>query len=112
VGHKKYIAANYQVDSEQLSLFIKKYLKTFLAAGELVQSTGKGDSGSFTLAVAKSKITVVPTASVCERRELSSASNLKKPNPRKIQKAKSPQKFAVKSAAMPKVSQFKAKRGT
>jgi hypothetical protein len=31
---KKYIAANYQVDTEQLSPFIKEYLKTAVAAGE------------------------------------------------------------------------------
>jgi histone H1/5 len=37
---KKYIAANYQVDTEQLSPFAKEYLK---AAGELVQASGKGE---------------------------------------------------------------------
>ena len=42
-----YIAANYAVDTEQLSPFIKDYLKTAVAAGELVQTTGMGASGSF-----------------------------------------------------------------
>ena len=108
---KKYIAANYQVDSVQLSPFIKQYLKTAVAIGELVQTTGKGASGSFTLAAAKSKKAALPTASVRGRREISSESNLKEPNPPKVQKAKSPQKSAVKSAAMPKESPFKAKPG-
>jgi hypothetical protein len=30
----KYIAANYKVNSEKLSPFIKKYLKTAVASGE------------------------------------------------------------------------------
>ena len=42
---KKYIAANYKVDSEKLSPFIKKYLKTAVASGELVQTKGKGYMG-------------------------------------------------------------------
>jgi len=94
-----------------LSPFIKQYLKTAVAIGELVQTTGKGASGSFTLGAAKSKKAALPTASVRGRREISSESNLKEPNPPKVQKAKSPQKSAVKSAAMPKESPFKAKHG-
>ena len=42
---------------------------------------------------------------------LSFAPKLKKPNPPKFQKAKSPQKAAIKSAAMPKNSPSKAKHG-
>jgi hypothetical protein len=78
---KKYIAVNYQVDIEQLSPFIMEYLKTALAAGELVQTTGKGSSGSFRLAPTKSTKAAVPTAPVRGHRDLSSASNLKKLNP-------------------------------
>lgn len=47
---KKYISANYKVDSEKLAPFIKKYLKAAVASGELVQTKGKGASGSFKLA--------------------------------------------------------------
>jgi hypothetical protein len=108
---KKYIAANYQVDTEPFSPFIKEYLKTAVAAGELVQTTGKGASGSFRLPAAKSKKAAVPTAPVRGRRDLSTAPNLKKPNPPKVQKAKSTQKSAVKSKGMPKDSPFKAKHG-
>lgn len=37
---KKYIAANYKVDSDKHAQFIKKYLKTAVASGELVQTKG------------------------------------------------------------------------
>ena len=99
------------MDTEPFSPFIKEYLKTAVATGELVQTTGKGASGSFRLAAEKSKKSAVPTAPIRGRRDLSSAPNLKKPNPPKVQKAKSTQKSAVKSAAMRKESPFKAKHG-
>ena len=67
---KKYIAANYEVDIEQMSPFIKEYLKTTVAAGELVQPTGKGASGSFRLSAAMSKKATVPTAPVRGHRAL------------------------------------------
>lgn len=47
---KKYIAANYKVDAEKLAPFIKKYIKTAVTSGSLVQTKGKGASGSFKLA--------------------------------------------------------------
>lgn len=47
---KKYIAANYKVDAEKVSPFIKKYLKSAVVSGALVQTKGKGASGSFKLA--------------------------------------------------------------
>ncbi|KAL3290431.1 hypothetical protein HHI36_023772 [Cryptolaemus montrouzieri] len=47
---KKYIAANYKVDPEKMAPFIKKYLKSAVQSGSLVQTKGKGASGSFKLA--------------------------------------------------------------
>ena len=47
---KKYIAANYKADAEKLAPLIKKYLKSAVATGTLVQPKGKGASGSFKLA--------------------------------------------------------------
>lgn len=47
---KKYIAANYKVDAEKVAPFIKKYLKSAVVSGALVQTKGKGASGSFKLA--------------------------------------------------------------
>ena len=46
---KKYISATYKVDAEKMAPFIKKYLKGAVASGELVQTKGKGASGSFKL---------------------------------------------------------------
>jgi len=46
---KKYVASTYKVDVEKLSPFIKKYLKSAVATGALVQTKGKGASGSFKL---------------------------------------------------------------
>lgn len=37
---KKYIAANYKVDAEKHAPFIKKYLKTAVASGDLLQTKG------------------------------------------------------------------------
>jgi hypothetical protein len=93
---KKYIAANYKVDSEKLSPFIKKYLKTAVAAGELVQTKGKGASGSFKLAAAKTEKAAVPTAPA--RGRAASAPKVKKQSAAKPKKAKTPKKAAVKTA--------------
>ncbi|OTF75579.1 hypothetical protein BLA29_007317 [Euroglyphus maynei] len=46
---KKYIQAHYSVDIEKLTPFVRKYLKSSVVKGELVQAKGKGASGSFKL---------------------------------------------------------------
>ncbi|CAG9574385.1 unnamed protein product [Danaus chrysippus] len=46
---KKYIAAQYKVDTEKLAPFIRKYLKSAVESGALIQTKGKGASGSFKL---------------------------------------------------------------
>lgn len=50
---KKYISANYKVDADKLAPFIKKYLKSAVTSGSLVQTKGKGASGSFKLPTAE-----------------------------------------------------------
>jgi hypothetical protein len=114
---KKYIAANYKVDSEKLSPFIKKYLKTAVASGELVQTKGKGASGSFRLAAPK---TEKPAVAAAPARGRGGASTGPKEKQRVSKaKAKSPKKAAVKkttekkkraSPAKPKKSPSKAKK--
>jgi histone H1/5 len=52
---KKYVGATYKVDVEKLSPFIKKYLKSAVASGSLVQTKGKGASGSFKLSTSSGK---------------------------------------------------------
>jgi hypothetical protein len=109
---KKYIAANYKVDSEKLSPFIKKYLKSAVAAGELVQTKGKGASGSFKLAVAKTEKVAVPSIPVRGRAGGSSGPKEKKQSTAKA-KAKAPKKAAVKKTTEKKkqrASPAKAKK--
>lgn len=50
---KKYIVTNYKVDGEKFAPFIKRYLKAAVTSGAVVQTKGKGASGSFKLATAK-----------------------------------------------------------
>ncbi|CAO1414409.1 unnamed protein product [Diamesa hyperborea] len=59
---KKYLAANYKVDCEKLAPFIKKFLKSAVASGDLLQTKGKGASGSFKLPAAKKKAAAAPAA--------------------------------------------------
>lgn len=46
---KKFIAGHYKLDTDKLAPFIKKYLKNAVVAGKLIQTKGKGASGSFKL---------------------------------------------------------------
>ena len=105
---KKYIAANYKVDSEKLSPFIKKYLKSAVASGELVQTKGKGASGSFKLAAAKTEKSAVPI--VPARGRGSAAPKVKRQSAAKVKKTKAPKKAAVKSAAKKRAAPVKAKK--
>jgi len=52
---KKYISATYKIDADKLSPFIKKYLKGAVTSGQLVQTKGKGASGSFKISSAALK---------------------------------------------------------
>jgi hypothetical protein len=108
---KKYIAANYKVDSEKLSPFIKKYLKSAVASGELVQTKGKGASGSFRLAAAKPEKNAVSSAPVrlssrsTGPKEKKQAAKTKPKTSKKV-----PQKKRRASPAKAKKSPSKAKK--
>ncbi|CAL1282307.1 unnamed protein product [Larinioides sclopetarius] len=52
---KKHISSEYKVDIDRLTPFIKKYLKSAVAAGTLVQTKGKGANGSFKLSASGQK---------------------------------------------------------
>lgn len=52
---KKYIVTTYKVDAEKVAPFIKRYLKTAVTSGIVVQTKGKGASGSFKLSTEKPK---------------------------------------------------------
>lgn len=58
---KKYISANYLVDATKIAPFLKKYVKAAVESGVLIQTKGKGATGSFKLnavAAKKSKVGV------------------------------------------------------
>jgi hypothetical protein len=113
---KKYIAANYKVDSEKLSPFIKKYLKSAVASGELVQTKGKGASGSFRLAAAKPEKTAVTSAPVRGSSRSSGPKEKKQPiktkprTPKKGSVKKVPERKRRSSPAKAKKSPSKAKK--
>lgn len=118
---KKYITATYKIDSEKQAPFIKKYLKAAVTAGTLVQTKGKGASGSFKLAVIKSdapkskpkssgaKKTVKPKKPTSPKK-----APLKKADATKVatKKPTSPKKTAVKKNVGEKKSAVKSSAGT
>lgn len=58
---KKYIATTYKVDIVKLALFIRRYLKSAVSSGAIVQTSGKNASGSFKLpTIKKSKSGKIP----------------------------------------------------
>lgn len=95
---KKYIASNYKVDADKLAPFIRKYLKSSVVGGGLVQTKGKGASGSFRMGGAKTSGAV-------------------KKSPKKAKKTAAKPKAAkpastVKKAAKPKKTPQKSKPKT
>merc|ERR1711997_841767 len=52
---KKYVAANYKVDSVKIAPFIKKGIKSLVEKKALIQVKGKGASGSFKAAKVEEK---------------------------------------------------------
>ena len=52
---KKYIAANYKADTAKLAPFIRKGLKNLVEKKKLIQTKGKGASGSFKISAAEKK---------------------------------------------------------
>lgn len=93
---KKYIASNNKVDADKLSPFIKKYLKKATASGNLVQTKGKGASGSFKLSAASLK----PKAEK-KKKPAAKKAGAKKPKASKAKKAAKPKtKLAPKQKSL------------
>ncbi|XP_059220366.1 histone H1-like, partial [Stomoxys calcitrans] len=86
---KKYFASTYKVDAVKLAPFIKKYLKSAVASGKLIQTKGKGASGSFKLSPSASK---EPKAKSAEKKKKAPAGDKKKKAaaPKKAAAAKKP----------------------
>nr|XP_034173418.1 histone H1-like [Osmia lignaria] len=81
---KKYIASTYKVDGEKFAPYIKKYLKTAVTSGAVIQTKGKGASGSFKLSVSKgseSKTTVEKHVKAAEQKKKVKKSVEKKTTP-------------------------------
>lgn len=105
---KKFIAANYKVDAEKVAPFIKKYLKSSVASGSLVQTKGKGASGSFKLA---SSTSAGAKAATGEKKKSSSSSTGKsKKTSGKRSAAASGVEKGVSAKVTKKPSSPKAKR--
>lgn len=97
---KKYIAANYKVDVDRLAPFIKKFLRSAVTSGALIQTKGQGANGSFKLSAAKKAEKPVKKA--------------KKPAAKKVKKAAKPaaKKTPKKAAKKPKAPKKEKKAKT
>ena len=86
----KYITANYKVNADVISTFIKSSLKKGVAAGVLKQVKGAGASGSFKLEKVKKP------AKKAVKKPAAKKSAAKKPAAKKAAKSKNPKKPAPK----------------
>merc|ERR1712001_219349 len=94
---KKYIAANYKVDTVKLAPFIKKGIKSLVEKKALIQVKGKGASGSFKAAKVEEK---KPKKKVVKKKPAKKPKKAK--SPKKAAKAKTPKKAAAKPKAAKK----------
>ncbi|XP_014295260.1 histone H1 [Microplitis demolitor] len=123
---KKYIAATYMVDVDKQAPFIKKFLKSAVTKEILIQTKGKGASGSFKLAATKASKPKVAGDKKAAKKPAAKKPATKKPpgeakaakspaSPKKaaVKKPSSPKKPAAKSPAKPKATASpKAKKAT
>lgn len=111
---KKYISATYKVDAEKMAPFIKKYLKSSVVSGSLVQTKGKGASGSFKLATQAVTKKPATKAAKSPKKVVKAAPKKASPAPKKPVKKAAKKKTPVKVAKPePKVapkSPVKAKK--
>lgn len=113
---KKFIAINNKLDTDKLSPFIKKYLKKATASGKLVQTKGKGASGSFKLSAASLK----PKVEKKKKKSAVKKAGSKKPKAKKTdtpkkkvapkQKSLKPSKAKAPKPKTPKVKKAQAKK--
>lgn len=108
---KKYIASNNKVDADKLSPFIKKYLKTAVVGKKLIQTKGKGASGSFKLSAASAKPPKgkKPAKKAASKAKKPSAKKPKVAGAKKPKAAKAKKNPAAKKASKPKSAAPKQK---
>lgn len=110
---KKYIVATYKADVEKLAPFIKKYVKGAVVKGHLLQTKGKGASGSFKLSTkaAPAKKASKPKADKPKKAVAAKPKSAKKPagakKPAAAKKAVAKKPVAAKKAAKAKVAAVK-----
>lgn len=92
---KKYIATTYKVDGEKFAPFIKRYLKGAVTSGSVVQTKGKGASGSF-------KLSTGGKASDAPKSKKAVTRTAKKPAAKKTQLSSVEKKTVAKKAAAAK----------
>ncbi|XP_070498095.1 histone H1B-like [Chironomus tepperi] len=99
---KKFLVAQYKVDVDKLAPFIKKFLKSAVEKGQLLQVKGKGASGSFKLPAAAKKEKVVKKA-VEKKPKKAAAAKPKKAGEKKVKKtiAKKPKAAAATKVKKP-----------
>lgn len=100
---KKHIGSHHKVDLERLTPFIKKNLKSAVASGVLIQTKGKGASGSFKLGASGQK-TKEPSKAKKPKKEGASPAKkaktaAKKATPKKSKPAEKKKTAAKKPAA-------------
>lgn len=109
---KKYIAVNNKVDADKLAPFIRKYLRKATTTGRLVQTKGKGASGSFKLSAAskvekKKKPAKKPKAAKAKKPKPAKA---KKPKAKAASKQKSLKPTKARKPKAPKPKKAAAKK--
>lgn len=108
---KKYMAEHYAVDADRLAHFIRKYLRSAVEAGKLLQVKGTGAAGSFRLP----KIVEKPAPKPKKPKEVKPAKKKKevaakvKPAVKKDVKDATAKKEKVKKPAVKKVAVPKEK---
>lgn len=104
----KYLTSTYQIDAVKMATFIKKYLRTAVTGGQLIQTTGKGATGSFKLAPAKSTAVVKkkkPAEKMMDKKKLADKKVVEKMSAEKKQMAE--KKSAEKKLAEKKPAEKK-----
>lgn len=99
---KKYIGAHYKVDVDKLAPFIKKYLKNAVASGTLVQTKGKGASGSFRMTSQTKEKSSKPKSAPKAKKAAKPAAAKKASKPKTPKKAAAKKPKAKKSPKKPK----------
>ncbi|CAH1385026.1 unnamed protein product, partial [Tenebrio molitor] len=107
-GHQEVRRRKLQSRRRKVAPFIKKYLKGAVASGSLVQTKGKGASGSFKLASSTSGGAKVASASDKRKPASSAASKTKKSSAKRTAVATTSDKASSKR--QPKTSLPKAKK--